>query len=480
MPANSVIQLRRGTAAQWSAANPVLALNEPGTVVDGSGRAVSEKRGDGVTAWSSLPDYAPGTGTFVPARVLPPPNGVDDTSAWAAARDAAGVGGWIVAPAAASAYILNDLTFSVDGQTWECLGTVKRKAAASGSTNMWNVTADGVKLRLGSATIDGNASNQTAGGTGLILITGPNVVVDDPTFQNVYSGTTPINGSGCNRVKIRRPRGTVNTTTPFIFIHVSTGHMQAPEVLDVDLIQLGTGQGVTLHGSQDGTYAIRRPKVTGRVELPTTSPNIAVELWGAVQGGRVDCQTYGGYMGVSLDHCIGTHSTGTVEAASTYGVELASSSFCNVDMTVDGASATLRGAVLDGTASAHNRIAGTIRNCTYAGVAGNGALDTQIDAVINCPGAAAGLVYLQNCTGFAIDGYFDGGGSTSWGVQLDTSTDGSIRGTVKGCTGSWLLLYSGSAFTVRNIVAVVALTGSTPSAVTVSGAAVKDASVRVV
>jgi hypothetical protein len=45
------IQLRRGTAAEWTAANPILALGEPGVETD-TGR---QKFGDGVTAWNSRP-----------------------------------------------------------------------------------------------------------------------------------------------------------------------------------------------------------------------------------------------------------------------------------------------------------------------------------------------------------------------------------------------------------------------------------------
>jgi len=45
------IQLRRGTAAQWAAANPVLAQGEPG-IETNTGK---QKFGDGVTAWNFLP-----------------------------------------------------------------------------------------------------------------------------------------------------------------------------------------------------------------------------------------------------------------------------------------------------------------------------------------------------------------------------------------------------------------------------------------
>jgi len=51
------IQLRGGTAAEWTAANPVLAAREPGVESD-TGK---QKIGDGVTAWSSLP-YSGGSG----------------------------------------------------------------------------------------------------------------------------------------------------------------------------------------------------------------------------------------------------------------------------------------------------------------------------------------------------------------------------------------------------------------------------------
>jgi hypothetical protein len=45
------IQLRRGTAAQWTAANPILVAGEPGLETD----TQKLKIGDGTTAWASLP-----------------------------------------------------------------------------------------------------------------------------------------------------------------------------------------------------------------------------------------------------------------------------------------------------------------------------------------------------------------------------------------------------------------------------------------
>lgn len=46
----SNIQLRRGTAAEWTATNPILADGEIGLETD----TLSFKLGDGVTNWSTL------------------------------------------------------------------------------------------------------------------------------------------------------------------------------------------------------------------------------------------------------------------------------------------------------------------------------------------------------------------------------------------------------------------------------------------
>lgn len=51
------IQLRRGTAAQWTSANPTLASGEVGFETDTN----KEKIGDGTTAWNSLPYFGGGS-----------------------------------------------------------------------------------------------------------------------------------------------------------------------------------------------------------------------------------------------------------------------------------------------------------------------------------------------------------------------------------------------------------------------------------
>ena len=53
---STIIQFRRGTAAEWTAANTILANGEKGLETDGLGTTeVKEKIGNGVLAWNDLP-----------------------------------------------------------------------------------------------------------------------------------------------------------------------------------------------------------------------------------------------------------------------------------------------------------------------------------------------------------------------------------------------------------------------------------------
>ncbi|MCK9591885.1 MAG: hypothetical protein M0Q91_07745 [Methanoregula sp.] len=60
MPRDDLYQYRRGTTAAWAAANPVLAVGEPG--IDTDLKII--KFGDGTTAWLSLAAWAAQAGTI--------------------------------------------------------------------------------------------------------------------------------------------------------------------------------------------------------------------------------------------------------------------------------------------------------------------------------------------------------------------------------------------------------------------------------
>lgn len=65
----SKIQVRRDISTNWSTANPVLALGEPGLEINTN----SVKYGDGVTAWNSLP-YTSVPLSAVPENIVPAQN----------------------------------------------------------------------------------------------------------------------------------------------------------------------------------------------------------------------------------------------------------------------------------------------------------------------------------------------------------------------------------------------------------------------
>jgi hypothetical protein len=65
----SKIQIRRDTAANWTASNPVLAIGEPGLEIDTG----SIKYGNGVTAWNSLP-YSSSPLSALTTNIVPAAN----------------------------------------------------------------------------------------------------------------------------------------------------------------------------------------------------------------------------------------------------------------------------------------------------------------------------------------------------------------------------------------------------------------------
>jgi hypothetical protein len=74
MPVNNLIQLRRGTAAQWTSANPTLAAGEAGFETD-TGKF---KLGNGSQAWTAL-KYAGSGGAVVSATA---PTSPDQGALW--------------------------------------------------------------------------------------------------------------------------------------------------------------------------------------------------------------------------------------------------------------------------------------------------------------------------------------------------------------------------------------------------------------
>jgi hypothetical protein len=117
MPRGQLIQIRSGTAAAWSSANPILAAGEPGLESD-TGK---EKRGDGATAWTSLA-YTTDT-SRLPATVASTAQVTAAIATAEGASDAAGVAAADVAALAATKGTANGLA-GLDSNSDLTLGQV--------------------------------------------------------------------------------------------------------------------------------------------------------------------------------------------------------------------------------------------------------------------------------------------------------------------------------------------------------------------
>lgn len=69
MPKETDIKMRKGTAAAWASANPVLSAGEPGFETD----TKKLKLGNGSTAWNSLPYFRVDGGELVGGNPSPTP-----------------------------------------------------------------------------------------------------------------------------------------------------------------------------------------------------------------------------------------------------------------------------------------------------------------------------------------------------------------------------------------------------------------------
>lgn len=108
MARQDLIEVRRGSTAEWTGADPVLAAGEPGLEVDGDGFYLGVKVGDGNQAWTNL--------LYVGSHVvLPVPESRDLTPA--------DIGRLLVATG--KSVVLNadvDMSAFVDGQVFATLG----------------------------------------------------------------------------------------------------------------------------------------------------------------------------------------------------------------------------------------------------------------------------------------------------------------------------------------------------------------------
>ncbi len=234
------IRFRRGTAAQWSAVDPVLGQGEPGHETD-TGLL---KLGDGTSAWSALPYFldernlpepgGPGTGTTVPGQVDVRAYGAtgdgstDDTAAIQAALEATPANGTCYLPPGTYVVLapLKPRSGTTVAGAGRRLSTLRVGPAATG-TRVLDLSGlvDVVVTSLG---FDGRAHETTRSGVYASGRAPRNLTVRDCRFEAFMPGQTqstaaavytwPSNGVdvvdnelvGCGRaITIDQPEGPV-------------------------------------------------------------------------------------------------------------------------------------------------------------------------------------------------------------------------------------------------------------------------------
>lgn len=182
------IQLRRGTAAQWTAANPILADGEMG--IESDTRKV--KIGNGSTAWNSLPynllgdvaDDAVTTAKILNGAVTEAKlanNAVTNTkvanNAITQSKLAATLSGVTVCtsttrPSGFEGQLIyetdTDLVRAYDGTTWKSVGGSIYATASGGTTS--TITAGGVSYKLHTFTSSGTLTISTSGIVDILAI----------------------------------------------------------------------------------------------------------------------------------------------------------------------------------------------------------------------------------------------------------------------------------------------------------------------
>lgn len=167
MPAITTIQPRRGTASQWTTANPVLAQGETGFETD----TRRTKRGDGTTAWNSLAYDG----------VQPRIDAVLDTGG----RTSLSVNAAVTTPVnylrLSNAATGASVALSVAGSDTDAGLTIAGKG--TGRVSVTNLSA--ASPRLSTAILDGN-------GNAFLGISGPLSAVNYLNISNRQTGSSPF------------------------------------------------------------------------------------------------------------------------------------------------------------------------------------------------------------------------------------------------------------------------------------------------
>lgn len=224
------IQLRRGTAAQWTSANPILAAGEMGVETD----TVKAKIGDGALAWNSLPYFGGDVSTTATQTLTNKTISVDNNT---------------LSGIAATSFVLSNASGNIDGTasqktipTGDVIGTSDTQTLTNKTIDASNNTLTNVSL---TTAVTGTLPVAN-GGTGITSLgTGVATWLGTPTSANLISVVSDETGSGS---LVFGTSPTLND--PKINLTID------PETASYTAVLANNGQLVTMDNASANTFSI--------------------------------------------------------------------------------------------------------------------------------------------------------------------------------------------------------------------------------
>lgn len=225
MPVVTQIQVRRGTAAQWTSANPTLASGEPGFETD----TLRMKIGNGSTAWTSL-SYVTNTTTAAVATWLGTPSSANLA---AAVTDETGTGSLVFATSPTLVTPL--LGTPTSGTLTNCTGLPVSTGVSGLGAGVATFLGTPSSANLATAVTDETGSGSLVFGTSPTITT-PVITLgqNTPTFTtNAY---TLVSG---DQYKFLLASNGATAGTVYIPTNASVAYATGTQIT---IIQTGSGQ----------------------------------------------------------------------------------------------------------------------------------------------------------------------------------------------------------------------------------------------
>jgi len=257
------IQLRRGTATQWTSANPILAAGELGVETD----TVKAKIGDGALAWNSLPYFGGDVSTTATQTLTNKTISVDNNT---------------LSGIAATSFVLSDASGNIDG-------TVAQKAIPSGDVVGTSDTQTLTNKTLTTPVISSISNSGTitlpTGSVTLASLTGTetltNKTLTDPKINLAFDAET------ASYTAVLANDGqvvTMDNASPNTFSIPTNASVAFPIGTQINVLQIGAGQ-TTIQAVTSGTTSIlstgataAAPKIRARYGAATCI-KAATDLW---------------------------------------------------------------------------------------------------------------------------------------------------------------------------------------------------------